>query len=50
MNEKSDILLLDLEQSPDFNKPAIKTIPTIEKFVPAWMTLPNVSAVVAGGA
>ncbi|KAJ3167106.1 Myosin type-2 heavy chain 1 [Geranomyces variabilis] len=48
MNEKSDILLLDLEQAPDFAKPASKSVDVIERFVPAWMSLPNISAVVSG--
>ncbi|KAI9093478.1 P-loop containing nucleoside triphosphate hydrolase protein [Phlyctochytrium arcticum] len=46
LNEKSDVLLLDLEQSPDFAKPSAKMIENIERFVPAWMSLPNVSTVV----
>ncbi|TPX56763.1 hypothetical protein PhCBS80983_g04287 [Powellomyces hirtus] len=48
LNEKSDILLLDLEQAPDFAKPPSKPVDVIERFVPAWMSLPNISAVVAG--
>ncbi|KAJ3022959.1 Myosin type-2 heavy chain 1 [Thoreauomyces humboldtii] len=48
LNEKSDILLLDLEQAPDFAKPPPKAVDVIERFVPAWMSLPNISAVVAG--
>ncbi|RKO93119.1 P-loop containing nucleoside triphosphate hydrolase protein [Blyttiomyces helicus] len=47
LNEKSDVLLLDLEQSPDFAKPSPRGVDTIEKFVPAWMSLPQISAVVA---
>ncbi|TPX57088.1 hypothetical protein SpCBS45565_g08273 [Spizellomyces sp. 'palustris'] len=46
LNEKSDVLLLDLEQSPDFAKPSPRVVETIERFVPAWMSLPNVAVVV----
>ncbi|KAJ3045218.1 Myosin type-2 heavy chain 1 [Rhizophlyctis rosea] len=47
LNEKSDVLLLDLEQAPDFAKPNPHTVDQIERFVPAWMSLPHISAVVA---
>ncbi|KAI8826621.1 P-loop containing nucleoside triphosphate hydrolase protein [Fimicolochytrium jonesii] len=47
LNEKSDILLLDLEQAPDFVKPASKPVDTIERFVPTWMSLPNITTVVS---
>ncbi|KAI8803826.1 P-loop containing nucleoside triphosphate hydrolase protein [Cladochytrium replicatum] len=46
LNEKSDVLLLDLDQGPDFSKPNPRTVDQVEKFVPAWMNLPNISAAV----
>ncbi|KAJ3289168.1 Myosin type-2 heavy chain 1 [Borealophlyctis nickersoniae] len=46
LNEKSDVLLLDLEQAPDFAKPNPHTVDQIERFVPAWMSLPHIQAVV----
>ncbi|KAI8848017.1 P-loop containing nucleoside triphosphate hydrolase protein [Chytridium lagenaria] len=45
LNEKSDVLLLDLEQSPDFTKPMTRAV-EIEKFIPAWISLPHISAIV----
>ncbi|KAJ1536848.1 Myosin type-2 heavy chain 1 [Nowakowskiella sp. JEL0078] len=50
LNEKSDVLLLDLEQAPDFVKPNARTVDQVEKFVPAWMSLPNIAQAVAGTA
>ncbi|KAJ3117374.1 Myosin type-2 heavy chain 1 [Phlyctochytrium bullatum] len=46
LNEKSDVLLLDLEQSPDFTKPMTRAV-EIEKFIPAWISLPHISAIVS---
>ncbi|KAJ3105937.1 Myosin type-2 heavy chain 1 [Phlyctochytrium planicorne] len=46
LNEKSDVLLLDLEQSPDFTKPMTRAV-EVEKFIPAWISLPHLSAVVS---
>ena len=46
LNEKSDILMLDLELGPDFTKPNIRGVEHIEKFVPAWISLPHISAVI----
>ncbi|KAJ3218341.1 Myosin type-2 heavy chain 1 [Dinochytrium kinnereticum] len=46
LNEKSDVLLLDLEQSPDFTKPMTRAV-EIEKFIPAWISLPHMSAIVS---
>ncbi|KAJ3119550.1 Myosin type-2 heavy chain 1 [Nowakowskiella sp. JEL0407] len=43
LNEKSDVLLLDLEQAPDFVKPNPRTVDQVEKFVPAWISLPLIS-------
>ncbi|KAJ3327689.1 Myosin type-2 heavy chain 1 [Blyttiomyces sp. JEL0837] len=47
LNEKSDVLLLDLEQSPDFAKPNIRPVDNIDKFIPAWISLPHISAIVS---
>ncbi|KAI9312548.1 P-loop containing nucleoside triphosphate hydrolase protein [Zopfochytrium polystomum] len=47
LNEKSDVLLLDLDQSPDFAKPNIRPVEQVEKFIPAWISLPQISAVVS---
>ncbi|KAJ3407393.1 Myosin type-2 heavy chain 1, partial [Chytridiales sp. JEL 0842] len=33
LNEKSDILLLDLDLGPDFTKPNVRPVDTIEKFI-----------------
>ncbi|KAJ3221486.1 Myosin type-2 heavy chain 1 [Clydaea vesicula] len=47
LNEKSDNLLLDLEQYPDFIKPNPRTVEAIDKFIPSWIDLDKISAVVA---
>ncbi|KAI9202954.1 P-loop containing nucleoside triphosphate hydrolase protein [Polychytrium aggregatum] len=41
LNEKSDILLLDLELSPEFVKPNLKNVENIERFIPSWTNLPE---------
>ncbi|KAJ3196251.1 Myosin type-2 heavy chain 1 [Irineochytrium annulatum] len=46
LNEKSDVLLLDLEQSPDFAKPNNRVV-DIERFIPAWINLPNVANIIS---
>ncbi|KAI9209768.1 P-loop containing nucleoside triphosphate hydrolase protein [Polychytrium aggregatum] len=45
LNEKSDVLLLDLEKVSEFNKPSMRHIEAIDKFVPSWMNLPCLAAV-----
>nr|KAJ3417910.1 Myosin type-2 heavy chain 1 [Polyrhizophydium stewartii] len=47
VNEKSDVLLLDLEQGPEFSKPNARTVKQIEKFIPAWINLPYIQAVIS---
>ncbi|KAH6577051.1 hypothetical protein BASA50_008601 [Batrachochytrium salamandrivorans] len=47
VNEKLDVLLLDLDQGPDFNKPSPRTVKQIEKFIPAWINLPYIQAVLS---
>ncbi|KAI8921479.1 P-loop containing nucleoside triphosphate hydrolase protein [Entophlyctis helioformis] len=47
VNEKSDVLLLDLDQGPEFSKPNPRTIKQIEKFIPAWISLPYIQAVIS---
>ncbi|KAI9357068.1 P-loop containing nucleoside triphosphate hydrolase protein [Zopfochytrium polystomum] len=47
LNEKSDVLLLDLDQSPDFAKPNIRPVEQVEKFIPAWISLPHIAAIVS---
>ncbi|EGF77626.1 hypothetical protein BATDEDRAFT_13697 [Batrachochytrium dendrobatidis JAM81] len=47
VNEKSDVLLLDMEQGPEFNKPNPRTIKQVEKFIPAWINLPYIQAVLS---
>ncbi|KAJ1548826.1 Myosin type-2 heavy chain 1 [Cladochytrium tenue] len=47
LNEKSDVLLLDLDQSPDFAKPNIRPAEAVDKFIPAWISLPHISAIVS---
>lgn len=46
MNEKSDNLLIELEQFPDFLKPLPTMVENIEKFLPSWMALPVISAAI----
>lgn len=47
LNEKSDDLLLDIEQGPDFAKPITRPVEQIERFIPAWISLPNIAALVS---
>ncbi|KAI8609855.1 P-loop containing nucleoside triphosphate hydrolase protein [Chytriomyces sp. MP71] len=47
LNEKSDTLLLDLDLGPDFTKPNIRPVEYIDRFIPAWISLPNISIVAA---
>ncbi|KAI8833690.1 P-loop containing nucleoside triphosphate hydrolase protein [Chytriomyces cf. hyalinus JEL632] len=48
LNEKSDTLLLDLDLGPDFTKPNIRPVEYIDRFIPAWISLPNIAVVAAG--
>ncbi|KAJ3357277.1 Myosin type-2 heavy chain 1 [Entophlyctis luteolus] len=45
LNENSDTLLLDLDLAPEFSKPAIRGVEYIDRFIPAWISLPNIAAV-----
>ncbi|KAI8609026.1 DIL domain-containing protein, partial [Chytriomyces sp. MP71] len=47
LNEKSDTLLLDLDLGPDFTKPNIRPVEYIDRFIPSWISLPNISVVAA---
>jgi hypothetical protein len=47
LNEKQDALLLDLEQGPNFTKPMARSVKQIEKFIPAWINLPHIQAVIS---
>jgi myosin-5 len=46
VNEKSDILLVDMDETPDFNKPIIHMVENMDKFIPAWLNLPHVEAII----
>ncbi|KAJ3288425.1 Myosin type-2 heavy chain 1 [Rhizoclosmatium sp. JEL0117] len=45
LNEKSDTLLLDLDLAPDFSKPNTRPVEYIDRFIPAWIALPNIAVV-----
>ncbi|KAJ3023781.1 UNVERIFIED_CONTAM: Myosin type-2 heavy chain 1 [Siphonaria sp. JEL0065] len=45
LNEKSDTLLLDLDLAPDFSKPTTRSVEYIDRFIPAWISLPNIAVV-----
>ncbi|TPX34536.1 hypothetical protein SmJEL517_g02892 [Synchytrium microbalum] len=49
LNEKSDILLLDLDQAPDFGKPNPRTLDHVDRFIPPWISLPHLQAMLSGG-
>lgn len=45
LNEKSEVLLLDLDGSQEFIRPAPRFVKRIERFIPAWLSLPFLQAV-----
>jgi myosin-5 len=45
--DKSEPLLLDLDVTPDFVHPEPRTVKHIEKFIPAWISLPYIQAVLS---
>jgi myosin-5 len=45
--EKSENLLLDLDAAPDFIKPSPRNIKRIEQFIPNWLSLPYIQAVLS---
>ncbi|KAJ3121300.1 Myosin type-2 heavy chain 1 [Physocladia obscura] len=45
LNEKSDTLLLDLDLAPEFTKPSTHSVEYIDKFIPAWISLPNIATI-----
>ncbi|KAJ3135563.1 Myosin type-2 heavy chain 1 [Physocladia obscura] len=45
LNEKSDTLLLDLDLAPDFTKPSTRPVEYIDRFIPAWISLPNIAII-----
>ncbi|KAJ3275583.1 Myosin type-2 heavy chain 1 [Terramyces sp. JEL0728] len=47
VNEKLDSLLLDLDSSPEFIYPEPRNVKHIEKFIPAWIDLPYIQAVLS---
>jgi hypothetical protein len=47
LNENADVLLLDLDVSPDFSKPALRSVELIEKFIPNWLNLPHIAVIVS---
>ncbi|KAI8905199.1 P-loop containing nucleoside triphosphate hydrolase protein [Gorgonomyces haynaldii] len=48
-NEKTDILLLDLDAEPEFAKPNPRNVKNIERFIPNWISLPYIQAVLSAG-
>ncbi|RKO98816.1 hypothetical protein CXG81DRAFT_15404 [Caulochytrium protostelioides] len=46
LNEKSDSLLLDLEQAPDFTKPPVHAVHHLDKFIPSWTSLPHLTSLI----
>ncbi|TPX48852.1 hypothetical protein SeLEV6574_g01800 [Synchytrium endobioticum] len=50
LNEKSDILLLDMDQGPDFAKPQPRPLDHVDRFIPAWINLPHTQAMLLNGA
>ena len=42
-----DILLLDLESRLDYVKPPSRNVKRIEKFIPEWVSLPYIQAVIS---
>ncbi|KAI8899112.1 P-loop containing nucleoside triphosphate hydrolase protein [Globomyces pollinis-pini] len=46
-NEKSDTLLLDLDSAPEFIYPEPRNVKAVEKFIPAWIDLPYIQAVLS---
>ncbi|KAJ3334825.1 Myosin type-2 heavy chain 1, partial [Kappamyces sp. JEL0680] len=46
-SDKTESLLLDLDASPEFVHPEPRTVKHIERFIPAWTSLPKVTAVIS---
>ena len=47
MNEEQEPLLLDLNAAPDFVFPEPRHVKHIEKFIPRWVELPFITAVLS---
>lgn len=47
--DDSDTLLLAMDDSPEFTFPEPREVEVIEKFIPAWVELPHIQAVLSAG-
>ena len=47
LNEKSDNLTLDLDVGPDVITPNLHSLAEIEPFIPTWISLPYLQAILS---
>lgn len=47
MNEKSENLTLDLDVGPDTVRPHLLTLKEIDTFIPTWISLPYLQAILS---
>ena len=46
-SDKSEALLLDLDSYPEFSHPDPRIVKHIERFIPAWINLPVIQAILS---